>query len=150
MLKPQYLINETFFLDFYLIWQSSDLKWCCITGFWFFLELVSVICNDNFFLFGFVFRSFEMKKILGFQYFLLLLIIWISASNSNQICVSNQTVSFVNQFLNIHGNGSQISKQTLEKIFTDFTGQKNFYDECQKSVDKSCAINKVRCPNVHS
>lgn len=102
------------------------------------------------FLFGFVFRSFEMKKILGFQYFLLLLIIWISASNSNQICVSNQTVSFVNQFLNIHGNGSQISKQTLEKIFTDFTGQKNFYDECQKSVDKSCAINKVRCPNVHS
>lgn len=102
------------------------------------------------FLFGFVFRSFEMKKILGYQYFLLLLIIWISASNSNQICVSNQTVSFVNQFLNIHGNGSQISKQTLEKIFTDFTGQKNFYDECQKSVDKSCAINKVRCPNVHS
>lgn len=83
-----------------------------------------------------------MKKILGYQYFLLLLIIWISASNSNQICVSNQTVSFVNQFLNIHGNGSQISKQTLEKIFTDFTGQKNFYDECQKSVDKSCAINK--------
>lgn len=103
-----------------------------------------------FFLFGFAFRSFEMKKTFGYQYFLLLLIIWISASNSNQICVSNQTVSFVNQFLNIHGNGSQISKQTLKKIFTDFTGQKNFYDECQKSADKSCAINKVRCPYVHN
>lgn len=115
-----------------------------------FLEFVAVILMIIHFLFGFAFSSFEMKKTLVYQYFLLLLIVWISASNSNQICVSNQTVSFVNQFLSIHGNGSQISKQTLEKIFTDFTGQKNFYDECQKSADKSCTTNKVRCPYVHN
>lgn len=85
-------------------------------------------------------RPFVMRKV---HVYTLLLVFWFSVQESNQLCVSNQTVSVVNQILNIHGNGSQIPKQSLEKIFLDFTGQKNFYNECQKSPDQFCGVNKV-------
>ncbi|XP_078333972.1 metal cation symporter ZIP8-like isoform X2 [Crassostrea virginica] len=84
-------------------------------------------------------RPFVMRKV---HVYTLLLVLWVSVQESNQLCVSNQTVSVVNQILNIHGNGSQIPKQSLEKIFLDFTGQKNFYNECQKSPDQFCGVNK--------
>ncbi|XP_062567238.1 metal cation symporter ZIP8-like isoform X2 [Saccostrea cucullata] len=73
---------------------------------------------------------------------LILTIFFPSAGQTKEVCVSNQTMRFVNHILGINGNGSKISRQKFKDKFQDFTGQQDFYDVCQNSTDKLCTVKK--------
>ncbi|XP_048728095.1 metal cation symporter ZIP14-like isoform X3 [Ostrea edulis] len=76
------------------------------------------------------------------MYSIVLILLWISAGLTKELCVSNQTVSYVKHIISIYGNSSKISTQQLQDTFQDFTGQQNFYDICRNSSEKSCTENK--------
>jgi hypothetical protein len=87
-------------------------------------------------------KLFVMKEF--YKRCIVLTLLWISVGLTKELCVSNQTISFVNRIISIYGNHSKISTQQLQDTFQDFTGQTNFYDICLNSSNKSCTEDKVR------